>query len=79
MPFLIFFKDFWGFGNFLFYFLQFFELFAKLLWLLLKITEVTTEHRQLPLKSTNSVKSLGQRSKPSAGARSKLEVSILIH
>ena len=52
-------------------FLRFFGLFSKLLMLLLKITEVTTEHQKWPRTSTNIVKSLGLRPKPSKGARSK--------
>ena len=60
---------------------DFFLLFSKLLRLLLKITEVSTEHKKWPKISTNSgksslflpkgEKSLGGRIKLSAGARRK--------
>ena len=45
-----------------------------MLRVLLNIMEVNTEHQKRPLKSTKSMKSLGRRPKPSAGARSKLLV-----
>ena len=61
-------------------FLRVFGLFSKLLRLLLNITEVTTKHQKSSKISTNRVKSsflpeaqktLSQRRKPSAGAKSK--------
>ena len=39
-------------------------------YLLLNVTTVTTGHQKLPKIGRNSIKSLGQRPKPSAGARS---------
>ena len=51
------FLDFFGFFGFLRFFLDFFGFFKKLLRLLLKVTEVTTEHQKWPKISTNIVKS----------------------
>ena len=62
---------FWDCLGFFLDFLDFFGLFPKLLWLLLKVTEVTTDLQKLPKISLNSIKSVGQRPKPSAGARRK--------
>ena len=39
--------------------------------LVLKVTELTTEHQKWPKISKNSINSIGQRPKPSAGSRRK--------
>ena len=69
--FIFIFWDFFGFHGF----------FSKLLTLLLKVTKVTAGHQKWPIMGQNSIissffcpkgkKSLGQRQKPSAGARSR--------
>ena len=65
----------------IFRFSDFFVFFSKLLILLLKVTKVTTERQKWPKMGQNRIissllpkgkKSLGQRPKPSAGARSRL-------
>ena len=67
--------DFWKF--FLFSFLDFFvflEFLSKLLWLLIKVTKVTTGHQKLPKMSQNSIicSFFARRAKnASAGARSR--------
>ena len=45
--------------------------FLELLRLLLNVTTVTTGQQKSPKMGQNSIKSLGQRAKPSAGARSE--------
>ena len=60
---------------------EFFGFFSKLLRLLLNVTEVTTEQQKWPKISTNSVKSLGPRPKPSeleVGPRSGLHLLVSI-
>ena len=63
-------KNIFEFLDFLDFFL-FFLFVLKLLGLLLSVTDVNTEHKQLLKECKNSVKSSGGRPKPSAGARIK--------
>ena len=73
---------FFGFFRFLGFFLLDFllDFFKLTIRLLLKVTEVPTEHQKLPKRSENSIKTLfcpkgkkrlGRRPKPSTGARNK--------
>ena len=66
----------WSFGIFLIFFGGFCGFFYKLVRLLLKVTEITTEHQKWPKVSQNRIKSsfFCQRAKnTSAGGQSPLQ------